>query len=296
MATTCRQVILGQTVVLEIDIYDARGTRLDADSVPAVEIIDSNGNVVRPLSATNVVRIQDGRYRLNYTVPSTAPTGIWVDHWRAQVNGFITNSNLSFIVLTAAASIDAAGSQIGDDPVVNWTEAEIQGINILMHQLRCRLHDFNLKHERLDEYGNLELVDCPIFTDDELLCFLCNSLSEFNQTPHFTDLGFDSPIIYSRNAHVIVEGAFIMASAAKMLIEAGREFSITDNGISMSPPQLSSVLNNELGHFLNPHLERLKQIKWSMKPAPTGFGSFRVLAVSPNFMRLRHLRQRRIVR
>lgn len=296
MVTTTRQVILGQTVVLEIDIYDARGTRLDADSVPAVEILDSNGSTVRPLSSTDVVRVQEGRYRLNYRVPDTAPTGIWVDHWRAQVNGFVTETRLTFIVLTAAASIDAAGSQIGDDPKIQWTEAEICGINILMHQLRCRLSDFNLKHETLDEYGNVKLVDCPIFTDDELLCFLCNSLSEFNQTPHFTNLGFDSPIIHVRNAHVIVEGAFILATAAKMLVEAGREFTITDNGITMQPPQLSGVLNNELGHFVSAHAERLKQIKWSMKPAPTGFGSFRVLAVSPNFLRLRHLRQRRIVR
>lgn len=296
MVTTSRQVILGQTVVLEIDIYDARGTKLDADAVPAVEIINSDGTIVRPLSSTNVVRVQEGRYRLNYTVPATAPTGVWVDHWKAQVNGFLTETRLTFIVLTAAASIDAAGSQIGDDPVVNWSEAEICGINLLMHQLRCRLHDFNLKHERLDEYGNLELVDCPIFTDDELLCFLCNSLSEFNQTPHFTDLGFDSPIIYKRNAHVIVEGAFILAAAAKMLVEAGREFTLNDNGITLQPPQLSSVLNNELSNFLGPHIERLKQIKWSMKPAPVGIGTYRVLAVSPNYLRLRHLRQRRIVR
>jgi len=95
---------------------------------------------------------------------------------------------------------------------------------------------------------------------------------------------------------VIVEGAFILASAAKMLVEAGREFTLNDNGITLQPPQLSSVLNNELSAFLGPHIERLKQIKWSMKPAPVGIGTYRVLAVSPNFMRLRHLRQRRIVR
>jgi len=177
MVTTSRQVILGQTVILEIDIYDARGTKVDADSIPTVEIINSDGATIRPLSSTDVVRVQEGRYRLNYKVPSTAPTGVWIDHWKAQVNGFLTETRLNFIVLTAAAAIDAAGSQIGEDPNIQWSEAEIQGINILMHQLRCRLHDFNLKHERLDEYGNVELVDCPIFTDDELLCFLCNSLS-----------------------------------------------------------------------------------------------------------------------
>jgi hypothetical protein len=295
MATSTRQVILGQTVTLEIDIYDARGTKIDADSVPSVEVIDSRGNVLRAMSTVNVIRVQEGRYRLNFTVPSTAPTGVWIDHWRAQVNGFVTETRLTFIALTSAASIDAAGSQIGDEPNIVWSEAEIQGINILMHQLRCRLNDYNLKHERLDEYGNTEFVDCPIFTDSELLCFLQNSLSEFNQTPHFTNLGFDAPIIYERCANIIVEGAQIIALGAKMLIEAGREFTISDNGITLNPSPLSSTINNELSMLWGPHIEKLKQIKWSMKPAPTGFGSFRVLGSNPNYMRLRHLRQRRII-
>lgn len=295
MVTTSRQVILGQTVVLEIDIVDARGTKTDADSLPAVEIVDSNGVTLRTLSSTGVIRVDEGRYRLNYTVPAAASTGVWVDHWRATVNGFTTDANLSFIVLTAAAAIDAAGSQIGDTPVTNYTEAEICGINILLKQLRARLGDLDLKSEVLDEYGNVTFQDCPIFTNTELVCFLVNSLSEFNQTPHFTAFDFGSPIIHERNSHVIVEGAFIIAAAARMLLEAGREFTITDNGITMQPPPLSGALNNELGHFVASHTERLKQIKWSMKPAPIGFGSFRVLAVSPNFLRLRHLRQRRIL-
>ena len=294
MVTTSRQVILGQTIVLEIDIVDARGTKVDADSLPSVEIIDSNGSVLRALSTSGVVRVQDGRYRLNFTVPDASATGVWVDHWRASVNGFVTNSNLNFIVLTAAASIDAAGAAIGDASDVQYSQAEICGINILLECLKARLKN-DVQAEVTDAYGNIVMQNCPIFSDDELLCFLINSLSEFNQTPHFTALGFDSSVIYNRNAHVVVEGAFIIAAAAQMLIEAGREFQITDNGITLQPPPLSTTLNNELNTFVASHTERLKQIKWSMKPAPLGFGSFRVLAVSPNFLRLRHLRARRII-
>jgi hypothetical protein len=102
-------------------------------------------------------------------------------------------------------------------------------------------------------------------------------------------------VIYKRFGHIIVEGAFILATAAQMLIEAGREFTITDNGVSMNPPPLSATLNNELGHFVQRHTEMLKYIKNSIKPHPTGFGGFRVLAISPNYLRLRHLRQRRII-
>jgi len=129
----------------------------------------------------------------------------------------------------------------------------------------------------------------------ELVWLLRCSLSEFNQTPHFTAFTFEDPVSYDRFAHVIVEGACIVAWGAQRLIEAGKEFNIQDNGISLSPPALSATLNNELSQFLSGHRENLKYIKNSIKPYPIGFGGFRVLAVSPAYSRLRHLRERRIV-
>ncbi len=294
MTTTSRQVILGQVVALEIDIKDARGERTDPDSPPEVSIIDSRDTLIRALSSTNVVRIEAGRFRFNYTPPTTSPTGIWQDHWRAVVNGISTDAYLEFIVLSQSADIEVAGDQIGDDPRVSYSEAEIIGINILLACLKNRLKN-NLQVETTDAYGNITYVDCNVFTNDELVWFLKCSLSEFNQTPHFTDFTFAEEVMYGRYGHVIVEGAFILATAAQMLIEAGREFTITDNGITMNPPPLSQTLNNELSHFLNTHLATLKFIKGCIKPQPIGFGSFRVLASNPNYMRLRHLRQRRII-
>lgn len=296
MATSCetRTVILGHSINLEIKVLNALGQTTDADSAPWVEIKDANGSTIRSLSPSGVVRVDTGTYRLTYTPPTTSRSGIWTDHWRAVVDGFTTDAALQFIVLSTNASIDVAGLQIGDTPCKIYTQAEIAGINVLLAQLKCRLKN-NAKAQTLDEYGQKTYVDCPIFTDDELLCFLNGSLSEFNQTPHWTNFSYDHTVIYERNAHVIVEGAYIIALGAQMLVEAGREFTVTDNGITMQPPPLSTTINNQFGALLTAHTERLKFIKCSMKPAPMGVGTFRVLAVSPAFLRLRHLRQRQII-
>ena len=294
MTTTSRQVILGNAVVLEIDIRSVNGEKIDADAQPSVGIIDSEGVVRRASSTTDVYRIDTGRYRYTYTVPSSAPTGTWVDLWSATVNGLPTEARLNFIVLTAAADIEVSGKEIGDDPDISYTQTEIEGINRLLSCLKNRLKN-NLEVETTDAYGNITFTDCTIFTDEELTWFLRCSLSEFNQTPHFSDFTFGDEVIYDRFGYVIVEGAWIMALAAQMLIEAGREFTITDNGVTMNPPQLSATLNNELSQFVTRHTEMLKYIKTSIKPRPRGFGGFRVLAISPNYLRLRHLRQRRIV-
>jgi hypothetical protein len=296
MATSCetRTVIIGHSINLEIKVLNALGQPTDADSTPWVEIKDANGQTVRTLSPSGVIRLDTGVYQFTYAPPANAKTGIWTDHWRAVVDGFTTDSSLQFIVLSTNASIDVAGLQIGEAPCKVWSQAEIAGINVLLAQLKCRLRN-NAKAETLDEYGQKTYVDCPIFTDDELLCFLNGSLSEFNQTPHWTAFSYDSPIIYERNAHVVVEGAYIIALGAQMLVEAGREFTVTDNGITMQPPPLSTTLNNQFGALLTAHTERLKFIKCSMKPSPVGVGTFRVTAISPAFLRLRHLRQRQII-
>jgi hypothetical protein len=298
MSVSCesRTVIVGHTINLDIRVLNALGQAVDADSTPMTQIKDGDGNIVRPLSASGVLRLDTGIYRLSYAVSAGANTGIWTDTWRAVVDGFTTDNNLTFIVLSASASIDVDGCQIGADPDITYTQAEICGINVLMQQLRCRLRDTkDIMKEAQDEYGNIVLENCPIWSDDTLLCFLRNSLSEFNQIPHFTNFSFADQVIWDRNAHVVVEGAYILALGAGMLVEAGREFTLTDAGITMQPPPLSTVMNNQFGALLSAHAERLKFIKCSMKPAPLGVGTFRVLAVSPAYLRLRHLRERQII-
>lgn len=294
MATSDREVIIGQTINLEIDIKDARGIAVDPDSSPQVSIIDSRDTEMRALSSTGIIRIAVGRFRFSYTVPSTARTGIWIDHWEATVNGFTSEANLNFIVLTASEEIQVAGPQIGDVPEMNYTDEEIDGINILLAALKARLKN-DQKVETTDAYGNIEYVDCSIFTNDELVWFLNSSLQEFNEFPHFTNFLFSDEVIYNRYCYVIVEGAYILALGAQMLIEGGKEWTINDNGISYVPPQLSNILNNQLSQFLTAHRDLVKNIKYSIKPSPIGFGSFRLLASNPNYTRLRHLRERRII-
>jgi len=294
MSTTSRKVIVGHTIDLEIDVRDAIGERSDADSLPEVSIIDDIDYVRKVLSSSGVMRIDVGRYRFSYAVPIGASSGIWTDHWRAVLNGFTTEAHLNFIVLTAVEASITGGPQIGDPATIKYSPEEIVGINNLLAELKARVSN-DVKVETTDAYGNIKYVDCSVFTNEELVWFLECSLQEFNEFPHFTDFRFDSELIYRRYSFVIVEGAFIIAMAAKMLTEAGREFTISDNGITMQPPPLSATINNELSGLITPHRELVKNIKWSIKPHPIGFGSFRVLAVSPNFLRLRHLRQRRII-
>lgn len=294
--STDRKVIVGQTINLDIKVYNALGALVDADSPPFAEIKDGNGNIQRPSSPSGIVRLDTGRYRLTYNVSAASQSGIWTDTWRVTVDGNTVTDSFNFIVLTAGASIDVDGAQIGDSPSIEYTQDEICCINILMDQLRCRLKDRkSIRSVSKDAYGADTLVECPVFSDDELLCFLRASLSEFNQVPHFTNFGFADPRICDQFAHVIVEGAYILGVGAQLLVEAGREFTISDNGITMQPPPLSQTLNTILGTFLTRHTDMLKFIKNSLKPAPLGVGTFRVLAVSPAALRLRHLRQRQII-
>ena len=292
---TCdtRTTVLGMPVNLDIRIADPLGNLVDPDAIPTVEIRDSHNVTIYGPTQVGVAKLGVGLYRLAYAPPTGQDIGLWNDMWTAMIAGQQSTATLTFTVLSGT-SITAAGAQIGDAPCVTFSDAEIQGINILLAQLKCALKN-NGVTQSVDEYGQKTYTDCPIFTDDELLCFLNNSLSEFNQTPHWTNFGYNDPVIYQRNAHVIVEGARIMALGAQMLIEAGREFTVSDNGITMTPPPLSTTIQTQFGALLTAHTERLKFIKASYKPSPTGVGTFRSLSINPAFLRLRHLRQRQII-
>lgn len=290
-----RSGLIGQLVNLNITIKNSLGQETDADQLPSVQIVDSNSAIKRVFSASGVLKMGTGLYRLPYSIPSTGPVGTWTDSWRSMVNGTLITGAFSFSVLNATLSMTAdPGSVVGDAYTEEWTEVEIDGINILLKMIKARLRNNN-QAETVDAFGNKTLTDCYIFTDAELEQFLKASLSEFNQTPHRTNFSFGDQIIYDTHAYIITEGAYIIAIASQMLIEAGREFTINDNGITLQPPPLSTTLNNQFGTLLTRHTDMLKYIKTSMKPGPRGIGSYRVLAVAPAYLRLRHLRQRKIV-
>lgn len=72
---------------------------------------------------------------------------------------------------------------------------------------------------------------------------------------------------------ILVEGAVINALASQALLERGREWTLNDNGISVTPPTVSELLTSQYAQIYTAHLEKVKQIKASMRPAPQGLGS-----------------------
>lgn len=285
-----RQVILGNEITLEIIVRNALGTPTDADSLPELEIVDADGNVMREQSTDGVLRVGTGIYKYVYTVPEGSKTGIWYDQWSLQVNGLHTEASLNFVVLSQSTSVSSVGPQIGDEPVQSYSEAEINCINSLLEKLKMRLRS-KLYSEVVDEYGNTTFEECNVFSNDELVYFLELSLSEFNSVPHFTEYTF--ACICDLFSHLIVEGAWIFALAAIGLSEQGKMWQISDNGITTTPPDIAGYINTQLSTFMTNHREQVKFAKASIKPNSLGIGTFRLGTRHPGIARLRHLRGRR---
>jgi hypothetical protein len=129
-----------------------------------------------------------------------------------------------------------------------------------------------------------------------LTTFLATALWDFNQVPYFTFFQFDDDNFVEQFGEILVEGATLYSLASKSLIERGREFQITDNGINFNPPTVSELMNTQYSTLLTHYWEKLKMIKASLRPAPRGLGVFSMnSAINPAFARLRHLRARRII-
>lgn len=290
--------IKGRDIEIFVRFSDPSGEPVNADSSPRVEVTDSNGTVIRTLSNSGVSQVSDavGLYRFSYEIPLTVADGYCEDRWVALIGNQQVSSTFRFLVLDGGdveQDIDVTFSP-GTDYSFDFTKTEVEGIDKLLDILKKRLKNDGVRKVP-DGAGGYTEEACSIFTNDELVCFLINSLSEFNQWPHFTEFTFADAQIQNIFLDVIIQGAVLLALAAQALIEKGREFTITDNGVTYQPPQVSEILNSQYGTQLGYYKEKLKAIKSSLKPAPRGLGTFRVTSVSPNYLRLRHLRQRQIV-
>lgn len=131
------------------------------------------------------------------------------------------------------------------------------------------------------------------FTEDEIDAYLETSLLDFNSHPTFTCFHWNDLDISF--LHVITLGAVVFALFAQGLLEAGREFTINDNGISFTPPQISNRLSTTAQIYLQQYAELKEKIKANIKPNPRGLGMFRVLNIQPALQRLRHLRERQLI-
>jgi hypothetical protein len=232
----------------------------------------------------------------SYTIPEIAPDGYWTDVWTAEIGNESVSNSFNFQVITSG-NIETSEKPTyspGDDIPWDFTKDESHGISVLMKILKARLKNDGVRKVP-DGIGGYMEVPCSVFTDSELICFLVNSLSSFNQMPHFTSFTFAEPMIHGMFADVMIQGAVLLALAAQALIEKGREFSITDNGVTYQPPQIAEILNSQYGTQLTDYKEKLKFIKCQFKPTILGLGTCRITSVNPAYTRLRHLRQHQII-
>ncbi len=296
-------VAQSQTIRLEIQYSDQSGSYVDPSAYPTVTIVNPDNNTEVNADFTSGVMRQDtGLYYYDYTVADNALLGVYKDVWSVSVNGIPFNKLLTFTVNTQTSPIVAeAGQEI--DPLLS--QSATKNILLLMKLLRTRLGSDGVRRKRdsfgkfiLDLNGGFVMEPCNVFTTEELYTFLKASLAEFNSIPHFTGFTFEDPTFVNTFQHELTEGAFIMGMALQGLREKGREFVMTDDGLSYQPPMIADYLKGFLSDFMASYRERIKFIKCNMKPSPIGFGTVYSLGgggASPAFLRLRHLRSRQII-
>lgn len=284
-------------VNLTVQFKDSTGAAIDTDSYPKISIIQPSGLVLLAPTSVGVSQVSTGKYSYIFTVPYNGPYGVFNDVWLGYVNGFRVETTFSFVVThTQVPSINTDGYvHLGDDPGFDYSQDAIKNINKLLKALKARLNSSG-KAKSSDEFGNTVYVDCDIFSYDMLVTFLATALWDFNQVPYFTFFQFDDANFVEQFGEILVEGATLYSLASKALIERGREFQLTDNGLNFNPPTVSELMQTQYGALLTHYWEKLKYIKNSLRPAPRGLGVFSMNSgINPAFARLRHLRARRLI-
>lgn len=283
-------------VNLTVQFKDGSGNPINADSYPKISIVQPSGLVLLASTSVGVSQLSTGKYSYIFTVPINGPYGVFTDIWTGYVNGFRVETTFDFVV--AHSQMPAINSDgyvhLGDDPGFNYSQAAIININKLLRSLKARLNSSG-KAKSTDSYGNVEYVDCDIFSIDMLVTFLGTALWDFNQVPYYSFFQFDEDNFIEQFGEILVEGATLYALASKSLIERGREFQITDNGLNFNPPTVSELMSSQYGALATVYWEKLKMIKASLRPQPFGLGTFSMSSsINPAFRRLRHLRSRRL--
>lgn len=284
-------------VSLTVQFKDAMGNPINTDSFPTISIVQPSGLVAILPTSAGVQQIGTGNYVFTYTIPIDGPYGVFNDIWVGYINGFRIETTFSFVVThTQIPSINTDGYvHLGDDPGFKYSQCALININKLIKSLKARLNSSG-KAKASDSYGNTIYVDCDIFSVDTLTTFIATALWDFNQVPYFTFFTFDEDSFVDQFGEILVEGATLYALASIALIERGREFQLTDNGLNFNPPTVSELLQTQYSTLLSHYWEKLKYIKNSLRPAPRGLGVFSMnSAINPAFARLRHLRARRLI-
>lgn len=302
MAIKARGELLTQTDVVNLTatFYNTAGIPANTDSFPTVSIILPSGLVALTPTSAGVQQIAVGQYLYQFTIPfNQAFTGVCNDIWQGAISGSYQTQTLSFVVAsTELPSILNSDGYIslGDDPGFNYSQTAIGEINKLIKMLKARIYNDG-KAKSTDSYGNVIYVDCNIFSVEMLTTFLATSLSDFNQVPFFTFFTWDNCAMIDQFAEVIVEGAVLYALSSQALIEKGREFVITDAGVSFTPPNVAEMLSTQWSTQLNHYWEKLKYIKQSLRPSPIALGSMPIMlsGLNPQINKLKSLRARQVL-
>jgi hypothetical protein len=284
-------------VGLTVQFKDGNGNLVNTDTFPTLTIIQPSGLVGIGPTTIGVFQVGTGQYEFIYQVPIDGPFGVWNDVWQATINGFPVQNTFSFVVAhTDQPGINSDGYvRLGDDVGFTYSQTALFNINKVIKMMRQRLNSSG-KAKSTDAYGNVIYVDCDIFSVDMLATFAAMSLNEFNSTPYFTSFSWDDSWFFTQFSQVIADGGVMFAMASQALIEKGREFQLTDNGVSFNPPNVGEMLETQYGVLIQHHWEQVKYIKNSMRPNPLGLGVFGMMnGVSPSIKRLRWLRERQII-
>lgn len=285
-------------VRLTAEFYDTSGDLVDLDSFPKISIIQPSGEVLLAPTSAGVAHVATGVYEYDLSVGINYTIGIWRDQWTGTLDGNDTaRFNGMFAVIdTNLPGVNSDGYvALGDDPGFNYSQDAIRNINSLLKLLRARLNSSG-KAKATDKYGNTIYVECNIFSVDMLVTFLADSLSHFNEIPLTTAFTFDDFQFVNLYGNVLVQGAALYALSSKALIERGREFVISDNGINFTPPGVSDIMSTQWSAEISNHTEKLKMIKQNMRSAPLGLGTLNIMvARNPVISQLRHRRARQII-
>jgi hypothetical protein len=229
------------------------------------------------------------------TIDLAGPLGVWSDVWEGFLNLFSVSGQFNFMVYTSQMPMVNSDGYValGDDPGFNYSQNALRNINKMIKVLKAILKSAG-KIRGFDSFGNPIYVDCDIFTIDQLATFAANALTAFNEVPFYTWFCFEDTWVIDQFLDVLTQHATIMALASQALIERGREFTLTDNGASFTPPGVSELLNTQFGTELTNWTDKIKMIKNSLRPAAMGLGTLRALGAAPQWLRLRHLRARQI--
>jgi len=286
-----------ETVQLRASFKDMSGVLTDLDSFPTVTIMQPSGTISLATSV-GVTKIATGTYNFNYLIPIEGPYGIYNDTWTGSINGFPIQSTFNFIVEVGqlpATDVDGYIS-LGSEPGYEFSQTALCNINKLLKYLKAKLRSAG-KVKRTDANGNTIFIDCDIYSIDILVSYLMMSLSDFNQTPFFTSFTFEDTSFCNQFADILVKGAQLYALSSQALLEKGREFNITDNGINFTPPSIADMLNTQYSTLLTNYYDHLKLIKDQFRSNPIGLGIFTVstAARSPILSQMRHRRARALV-